>query len=79
MQQPERQYWLNLTHVLENCDPRNEDNNFKFGMFEDAFTNEVASSRFIVKYLYCLWWGLKNLRCAPSLQSYLDSINQTLQ
>lgn len=62
MAQPERQYWLNLTHVLENCDPRNKDNNFKFGMFEDAFTNDVASSRFIVKYLYCLWWGLKNLR-----------------
>ncbi|KAK4778490.1 hypothetical protein SAY86_006018 [Trapa natans] len=48
LQLPERQYWLNLTHVLENCDPRNSNNNFKFGMFEDAFTNDVASSRFIV-------------------------------
>ncbi|KAK4750540.1 hypothetical protein SAY87_004022 [Trapa incisa] len=61
LQLPERQYWLNLTHVLKNCDPRNSDNDFKFGMFEDAFTNDVASSRFIVKYLYCLWWGFKNL------------------
>ncbi|KAL6960624.1 Cyclic nucleotide-gated ion channel 18 [Sarracenia purpurea var. burkii] len=30
-------------------------------MFADAFTTEVASSAFIEKYLYCLWWGLRNL------------------
>lgn len=62
LQQSERQYWLNITHVLYNCDPKNEDINFKFGMFAAAFTNDVASSRFIEKYLYCLWWGLRNLR-----------------
>ncbi|XP_050271286.1 cyclic nucleotide-gated ion channel 18 [Quercus robur] len=61
LQQSERQYWLNITHVLSNCDPKNEDINFKFGMFAAAFTNDVASSRFIEKYLYCLWWGLRNL------------------
>ncbi|XP_030447391.1 cyclic nucleotide-gated ion channel 18 [Syzygium oleosum] len=60
-QQPERQYWLNVTHVLSNCDPGNADIKFKFGMFADAFTNDVASSPFIQKYLYCLWWGLQNL------------------
>ncbi|KAL6497527.1 Cyclic nucleotide-gated ion channel 18 [Orobanche hederae] len=57
----ERQYWLNLTHVLSHCDARNDESDFKFGMFADAFTSEVASSRFIEKYLYCLWWGLRNL------------------
>ncbi|KAI3462993.1 hypothetical protein Pfo_019656 [Paulownia fortunei] len=57
----DRQYWLNLTHVLSHCDAGNDDSDFKFGMFADAFTSEVASSRFIEKYLYCLWWGLRNL------------------
>ncbi|KAG7985569.1 hypothetical protein I3843_03G032700 [Carya illinoinensis] len=57
----ERQYWLNITHVLANCDAKNKDISFKFGMFADAFTNDVASSRFIEKFLYCLWWGLRNL------------------
>ncbi|GFP99715.1 putative cyclic nucleotide-gated ion channel 18 [Phtheirospermum japonicum] len=57
----ERQYWLNLTHVLSHCDAGNEESDFKFGMFADAFTSEVASSKFIEKYIYCLWWGLRNL------------------
>ncbi|KAL3613557.1 hypothetical protein CASFOL_042591 [Castilleja foliolosa] len=56
-----REYWLNTTSVHSRCDARNDDSDFKFGMFADAFTSEVASSRFFDKYLYCLWWGLKNL------------------
>ncbi|KAF8378308.1 hypothetical protein HHK36_029647 [Tetracentron sinense] len=62
--QIERQSWLNLTHVLANCDASNSDIHFKYGMFADAFTNEVVSSKFIEKYFYCLWWGLRNLRVA---------------
>ncbi|KAM7274145.1 hypothetical protein ACFE04_028809 [Oxalis oulophora] len=59
---PERQLWLKTTKVLISCDARNDDNNdFQFGMFADAFTNDVTSSNFINKYFYCLWWGLKNL------------------
>ncbi|KAJ9683465.1 hypothetical protein PVL29_019162 [Vitis rotundifolia] len=57
----ERQFWMNATRVVANCDARGHDTEFKFGMFADAFTNDVASSKFIEKYLYCLWWGLKNL------------------
>ncbi|KAL2500036.1 putative cyclic nucleotide-gated ion channel 18 [Abeliophyllum distichum] len=57
----EREYWLNSTLVLARCDAKNDDSDFKFGMFADAFTSEVASSRFIEKYIYCLWWGLRNL------------------
>ncbi|KAG7017755.1 Cyclic nucleotide-gated ion channel 18, partial [Cucurbita argyrosperma subsp. argyrosperma] len=57
----DRQYWLNVTHVTSKCDPRNENIRFKFGMFSDAFTSDVASSHFIAKYFYCLWWGLRNL------------------
>ncbi|KAL8162141.1 hypothetical protein V2J09_013630, partial [Rumex salicifolius] len=57
----ERQYWLNNTQVLNNCDPANELSSFKFGMFAEAFTSGVGSSVFTTKYLYCLWFGLKNL------------------
>ncbi|KAL0377446.1 UNVERIFIED_CONTAM: Cyclic nucleotide-gated ion channel 18 [Sesamum radiatum] len=56
----ERQYWLNMTKVLTSC-AKNDDSDFKFGIFAEAFTSEVASSRFFEKYLYCLWWGLRNL------------------
>ncbi|XP_059294117.1 cyclic nucleotide-gated ion channel 18 isoform X2 [Lycium ferocissimum] len=57
-----RDYWRNSTQVLAKCDAINdEDSGFKFGIFADAFTNEVASSSFMEKYLYCLWWGLRNL------------------
>ncbi|KAE8655749.1 putative cyclic nucleotide-gated ion channel 18 [Hibiscus syriacus] len=58
---PERQYWANVTNVLTNCDASNEEVDFKFGMFAAAFTNDVASQNFVVKYLYCFWWGLRNL------------------
>lgn len=57
---PERQYWLKNTKVLTECDASTS-HDFKFGMFADAFTEDVASSKFIEKYFYCLWWGLKNL------------------
>ncbi|GLU20692.1 hypothetical protein SLE2022_368780 [Rubroshorea leprosula] len=56
---PDRNFWLKTTNVITGCDARND--NFHFGMFADAFTNDVASSNFIDKYFYCLWWGLKNL------------------
>ncbi|KAG8384806.1 hypothetical protein BUALT_Bualt04G0156700 [Buddleja alternifolia] len=54
-------YWLNMTSVLRHCDANNDDSDFKFGMFAPAFTSEVASASFFEKYLYCLWWGLRNL------------------
>nr|DAD30978.1 TPA_asm: hypothetical protein HUJ06_009829 [Nelumbo nucifera] len=57
----ERKAWLNFTSVLTHCDPNNNDFRFPYGMFADAFTNEVASAKFLDKYLYCLWWGLKHL------------------
>jgi cyclic nucleotide gated channel len=60
--QADRQYWLNITNVIATCDAKDEDISFKFGIFADAFTNEVVSSPFVEKFLYCLWWGLRNLR-----------------
>lgn len=60
---PDRIAWLKVTRVITSCDARNDDDkNFQFGMFADAFTIEVASSAFFQKYFYCLWWGIKSLR-----------------
>ncbi|XP_058080791.1 cyclic nucleotide-gated ion channel 18-like [Magnolia sinica] len=61
LEQSERISWLNTTHVVSNCDATNIKTSFKYGMFEEALTNNVVSSKFIRKYLYCLWWGLRNL------------------
>ncbi|XP_021890856.1 probable cyclic nucleotide-gated ion channel 16 [Carica papaya] len=59
---PDRIAWLKVTRVITSCDARNDDDkNFQFGMFADAFTIEVASSAFFQKYFYCLWWGIKSL------------------
>ncbi|GMJ09346.1 CYCLIC NUCLEOTIDE-GATED CHANNEL 18, cyclic nucleotide-gated channel 18 [Hibiscus trionum] len=58
---PEREYWANVTTVLVNCDASNEQVDFKFGMFAAALSSEVASENFVVKYLFCFWWGLRNL------------------
>lgn len=63
----ERQAWFRRTRVLTHCDALNDKNRFQFGMFADAFTDHVSSSRFFQKYFYCLWWGLKNLRFVLSL------------
>ncbi|XP_027337679.1 probable cyclic nucleotide-gated ion channel 16 [Abrus precatorius] len=57
----ERQVWFRRTRVLSDCDALNDKNQFQFGLFADAFTDHVSSSRFFQKYFYCLWWGLKNL------------------
>ncbi|KAK7354071.1 hypothetical protein VNO80_19528 [Phaseolus coccineus] len=57
----ERQAWFKHTRLLSDCDALNNKNEFQFGLFADAFTDHVSSSRFVQKYFYCLWWGLKNL------------------
>ncbi|RDX94743.1 putative cyclic nucleotide-gated ion channel 16, partial [Mucuna pruriens] len=57
----ERKVWFKRTRVLSDCDALNDKNQFQFGMFAEAFTDHVSSSRFFQKYFYCLWWGLKNL------------------
>ncbi|KAH7845910.1 hypothetical protein Vadar_007326 [Vaccinium darrowii] len=61
LQQPQRNRWVNATRVISRCDAQSDDSDFNFGMFADAFTSQVASSKFVEKYLYCLWWGLRNL------------------
>ncbi|KAB2633382.1 cyclic nucleotide-gated ion channel 16 [Pyrus ussuriensis x Pyrus communis] len=56
----ERKLWLKITKVETSCDAAGEDD-FEFGMFAEAFTNEVASAYIIEKNFYCLWWGMRNL------------------
>ncbi|CAK8541244.1 unnamed protein product [Lathyrus sativus] len=59
---PERQYWLNITRVITKCDAKTKINiKYKFGMFADAFLNDVVTTSFKERYFYCLWWGLRNL------------------
>ncbi|XP_045795672.1 cyclic nucleotide-gated ion channel 18 [Trifolium pratense] len=59
---PERQYWLNITRVVTKCDAKSKINiKYKFGMFADAFLNDVVTTSFKERYFYCLWWGLRNL------------------
>jgi cyclic nucleotide gated channel len=57
----EHKAWARGTSVFKNCDPDN-DIEFKYGIFENAVKKNVVSSNFIEKYLYCLWWGLQQLR-----------------
>ncbi|KAL5708908.1 hypothetical protein ACHQM5_019654 [Ranunculus cassubicifolius] len=56
-----REYWLRHSGVLDVCDPTNETIVFKYGIYADALTSDTVSVPFKQKYLYCLWWGLKNL------------------
>ncbi|XP_027926785.1 cyclic nucleotide-gated ion channel 18-like isoform X1 [Vigna unguiculata] len=59
---PDRQYWLNITRVITKCDAKSKINvKYKFGMFAEAFLNDVVISSFKERYFYCLWWGLRNL------------------
>ncbi|GAU28153.1 hypothetical protein TSUD_313120 [Trifolium subterraneum] len=56
----DRTEWANTTSVFGNCNPESS-TSFKYGIFGIAVENNVVSSVFIEKYLYCLWWGLQNL------------------
>ncbi|XP_073002652.1 cyclic nucleotide-gated ion channel 18-like [Typha latifolia] len=57
---PERKTWLDSSHVSLYCDATNPVR-FNFGMFADALNSEIIAATFVEKYLYCLWWGLRNL------------------
>ncbi|WOG87591.1 hypothetical protein DCAR_0206821 [Daucus carota subsp. sativus] len=58
---PARDAWLQTTKLMTTCNPRGNSIDFQFGMFAEAFVEEVSSENFIPKLFYCLWWGLKNL------------------
>ncbi|MCO5556975.1 hypothetical protein L7F22_010530 [Adiantum nelumboides] len=36
---------------------------FNYGIYQDALDHGIVSTKkFVIKYFYCLWWGLRNLR-----------------
>ncbi|XP_057821107.2 protein CNGC15b isoform X1 [Cryptomeria japonica] len=57
----DREQWMSITSVLNNCDASNSSITFQFGIFATAWTSEIPSSKFIEKYFYGIWWGLLNL------------------
>ncbi|XP_071717658.1 probable cyclic nucleotide-gated ion channel 6 [Rutidosis leptorrhynchoides] len=51
--------WLILT---ADCTPNGDNPPFDFGIFHQALSSGIVSSKtFVSKYCYCLWWGLQNL------------------
>jgi cyclic nucleotide gated channel len=51
----------NGTLVFSSCDAKST-NKFDFGMFQPLLSNKTPNESFLKKYIYCLWWGLQNLR-----------------
>ena len=57
---PQRNLW-NSTVPQETCNP--SDGNFNFGIYANALSHNITSmDTFTIKYLFCFWWGLQNLR-----------------
>ncbi|MQL91660.1 hypothetical protein Taro_024275 [Colocasia esculenta] len=59
------QSWSNIRKSIidGNCTADDVNGNFPYGIYSDALTSGVvASKKFVSKYCYCLWWGLRNLR-----------------
>lgn len=73
----DRMTWANTTNVFSNC-KAGDNNNFKYGIFENAVTKSVVSSNFIEKYFYCLWWGLQNLSSYGQNLATTTFIGETL-
>ncbi|GAA0152418.1 ligand-gated ion channel [Lithospermum erythrorhizon] len=54
-----RNMWLEGSNITTICDP--DQDSYPYGIYGDAAKYTVTSANFFNKYLYCLWWGLKNL------------------
>ncbi|CAA7017861.1 unnamed protein product [Microthlaspi erraticum] len=59
LEDPERSSWFQWSNITRICEPGTRF--YEFGIYGDAVTSTVTSTKFINKYFYCLWWGLKNL------------------
>ena len=59
--------------LKESCQGGEDDNKeggFDFGIFKTAVSsNVISSTAFGEKFLYCLWFGLKSLRCVINSSS----------
>ncbi|XP_052176136.1 protein CNGC15b-like [Diospyros lotus] len=54
-----RAAWFRSSNISHLCDPKAD--LFQFGIYAEAVILGVTKSRFLNKYLYCLWWGLRGL------------------
>jgi cyclic nucleotide gated channel, plant len=56
---PIRQTWHNHSAIQKQC--MLPDAEYDYGLFGDALNLDRNGVGFIDKYLYCLWWGFRNL------------------
>ncbi|XP_059646870.1 protein CNGC15b-like [Cornus florida] len=71
-----RAAWFKSSNVSNLCDPSGEF--FQFGIYGDAITFGITMSKFLNKYFYSFWWGLRNLSSiGQNLQTstYITEIN----
>lgn len=57
--------WKNVSSEVtdKQCSLDGDNPPFNFGIYEQALTSGIVSSyKFVSKFFYCLWWGLRNLR-----------------
>uniref|UniRef100_K3ZP38 Cyclic nucleotide-binding domain-containing protein n=1 Tax=Setaria italica TaxID=4555 RepID=K3ZP38_SETIT len=80
---PMRQTWHNHSAIQKQC--MLPDAEYDYGLFADALNLDRNGVAFIDKYLYCLWWGFRNLSSyGQNLQNstyrtYLQSMTVRLE
>ena len=55
----ERLAWSSSTDTFEICKNHSL---FDLGIYQDISNKNIGSAKFVNKYLYCLWFGLQQLR-----------------
>ncbi|TVU26478.1 hypothetical protein EJB05_29026, partial [Eragrostis curvula] len=56
---PTRQAWHEKSGIRKQC--LLPDATYEYGLFSDALNLDRTGVPFVDKYLYCLWWGFRNL------------------
>jgi cyclic nucleotide gated channel, plant len=62
---PARTAWLEHSGIRRQC--LLPDAEYEYGLFSDALNLDRTGVPFVDKYLYCLWWGFRNLRYVRTL------------
>ncbi|KAI4355222.1 hypothetical protein L6164_004013 [Bauhinia variegata] len=54
---------LNTSCLFIDADEMKDATSFDFGIFKEALSSHVvqSSTKFLLKFFYCLWWGLRNI------------------
>ncbi|KAI4355224.1 hypothetical protein L6164_004015 [Bauhinia variegata] len=54
---------LNTSCLFIDADEMKDPTSFDFGIFKEALSSHVvqSSTKFLRKFFYCLWWGLRNI------------------